>query len=344
MNRPILVLVAQLCLAGVIAGQGKIPSPKSQDAKKKAAQAARKAELEAARKKREKAAYEKRQAEIRKRILRQRATIRSQGNILRTHVKVRVNLRNGEKLTGVVRNGLFVEKPRGLEFVRAQMTQKGAGIRIWYYNDADGYIFLPYTMIGTYKVIKRLTEVEIAEIREQILQRERQAKAKGAERKKKLKDKQRELREQGSTTKKLAALAAKLKRNKKREAEAKRLLALVEEFPPKEGWGEEKINQINVRRLTIKVFPNEKERRFIEVFEDWKKGVQMAKDLKKTKVEDDEAMPVDKAKITEPQPGAKPGGAQPKSGTSSTGKSNKYGGASHGSKSQPGRLPPPTGR
>lgn len=217
-------------------------------------------------------ALKKRRAAIRERIQRERAR-RRETNVVRTHVKVRVKLRNGERLQGIVKNGNFVERPSGgLEFVRAEMTQKDAGLRLWYYNRTDGYIFLPYKMIETYKVLKRLTDVEIKIIRDEIVESEVAKKAAATKRRKQLEDKAKAYKEGLKTNEKLDELAKGIEAKKKQaEAEAA-LLALIEEFPPDEGWGEERINQINIRRLTIKVFPNAKERRFIEVFEQWKQG------------------------------------------------------------------------
>lgn len=217
-------------------------------------------------------ALERRRAAIRERIQRERARRRQQ-KIVRTHVSVRVKLRNGERLKGVVKDGNFVERPSGgLEFVRAEMTQKDAGLRLWYYNKTDGYIFLPYTMIETYKVLKRLTDVEINIIRDEIREQEKIARKAAEARKKMLDEKAETLKQGGAANKKLAKLAKKVAEDEaKAKADAK-YLKLVDEFPPSEGWGEQRINQINIRRLTVRVFPNAKERRFIEVFDDWKKG------------------------------------------------------------------------
>ncbi|MCA8968397.1 MAG: hypothetical protein KDC95_01385 [Planctomycetes bacterium] len=209
---------------------------------------------------------------IRQRIQRERAR-RLATTVVRTHVSVRVRLRNGERLQGIVKDGNFVERPSGgLEFVRAEMTQKDAGLRLWYYNRTDGYIFLPYTMIETYKVLKRLTDNEIKVIHDEIKEAERLARAAGDERNKLLADKADAMKHGENAAEKVGELAAEIAAKKKKAEEDAAKLALIEEFPPDEGWGEERINQINIRRLTVRVFPNAKERRFIEVFDEWKKG------------------------------------------------------------------------
>lgn len=244
--------------------------------------------------------YLKRKAEIRKRILSYRSLMKD-GKIVRTHSRVRVKLRNEEMMTGVVRDGLFVERPAGLEFVRAEMKQPGAGLRLWYYNQTDGYIFIPYTMIKTYRVLQRLTDVEVKEIRDLIVEREKRALAEGARRKEKLQERRRQQREDQETSKKLEKLAEELEADEKRKQEEKRLLKLVDEFPPAEGWGAARIRELNLRRLTIKVFPNARERRFIEVFEDWKKGHEIW--LKKQKDAGQGGEKGQRRDVAEPAPG-----------------------------------------
>ncbi|MAE78092.1 MAG: hypothetical protein CMJ85_14615 [Planctomycetes bacterium] len=240
--------------------------------------------------------YDARKAEIRNRIMEYRARLKS-GELLRANVKVRVRLRNGESMTGVVRGGNFVEKPAGLEFVRAEMTTQGAGLRLWYYDATNGYIFLPYRIIKTYKVLKQLSDIEVAEILDRIREREPLAKKRGAERHQRLLAKQQELRDASKATKKLEGLAQQLEQDRKAKAKEQELVALIKQFPPAEGWGEKKLHEMNMRRITMKVYPNAKERRFIEVFEDWKKGFAIWKRLEGSK-----ATPTGGAK-TPPAPG-----------------------------------------
>lgn len=253
-------LVALFVLAPALTAQGDAPKSGEKKTMSEAEKRGRAAKLE------------RRRAAIRERIQRERARMRQQ-KVVQTHVKVRVKLRNGERLQGIVKNGRFVERPSGgLEFSRAEMTMKDAGLRLWYYNNADGYIFLPYKSIKTYKVLKRLTDVEINVIRDEIKERERVSKAAAAQRLEKLKNKAASLKDGKNAAEKLDKIATDLAKKKVEDEENAKLLALVEEFPVSEGWGEERINKINIRRLTINVFPNAKERRFIEVFETWKKG------------------------------------------------------------------------
>ncbi len=268
-------------------------------------------------------ALEQRREEIRERIQRERAR-RLTTNIVRTHVAVRVRLRNGERLQGIVKDGNFVERPSGgLEFVRAEMTQEDAGLRLWYYNRTDGYIFLPYTMIETYKVLKRLTDTDIKVIHDEIKEAEKLANAEAEKRGKQLAEKSNALKQGEAAADKAGELSADLAAKKKRAEEDAAALALIDEFPPDEGWGEERINQINIRRLTVRVFPNEKERRFIELFEQWKKGrdVWLAKKSKELGEKHDAKTD---AKTDAKQQGAT-GGSEPGKDPSATGETKDAG-------------------
>ncbi len=219
---------------------------------------------------------------IRRKILEQKARAKNP-KLVRRNVKVRVRLRNGESLVGVVKEGRFIEKPQGLEFVPADIRTKGAGIRLWYYDNTDGYIFIPYTLIRTYKVIRTLTDVEIKEIRDRILAYRRRAAEEGKKRLEELARRKKEMAEEEKAAQKLEKLAKDIEAKKKREAEEKRLLALVKEFPPEEGWGPDKIEEIRIRKVALGVFPDARSKRFIQVYEDWKKGVAL---LEKKKAEE----------------------------------------------------------
>jgi hypothetical protein len=114
--------------------------------------------------------------EIRQRIRDARKQMR-RGEMVQSHVRVRVKLRNGERLEGVVKNGRFVERPAGLEFIRSDMKVKGSGIRIFFYNGTSGYIFIPYRSIKSYRVLQRLSELEVKSIHDEMRAKEAKARA-----------------------------------------------------------------------------------------------------------------------------------------------------------------------
>ena len=191
---------------------------------------------------------------------------------VRTNVQVKVKLRNGNKLTGVVRNGRFVERYRKLDFETADKGAAGAGIRVWYYDNTTSYIFLPFEEIATYKIGKRLTNVQVAEIEKRIAKSEAEARARHAQalagrQRGKSNARQRAEQRQSEAAERESAAAAK-----KREAEDQRLLKLVVEYPPEEGWGPDRLRDIQIRKMTVGSFPDERSKRFIEIFDDWQKG------------------------------------------------------------------------
>src|SRR5687768_13052596 len=71
---------------------------------------------------------------VRREVKEKRDAMRA-GSMIRTNVRVSVRLKNGNKLSGVVKNELFVEALDQLDFVAANMETPGAGIRVWYYNE-----------------------------------------------------------------------------------------------------------------------------------------------------------------------------------------------------------------
>ncbi len=203
------------------------------------------------------------------------------GRSLSANVQILLQLKNGEKIKGIVRNGRFVERDAGLDFVPADKKIPGAGLRIWYYNNTSSYIFIRYKYIRNYRIIRRLSDLQVKEIGDKIRERERReaalARKKARERIEAIKRKL----EGGKVEDKLEKLAEKIKENEK-EAKARLERAkLLEEFPPDEGWGPKRIQEINLRKIALHVYPNEKEKRFIQVFEDWQKAYKEAQETQK---------------------------------------------------------------
>lgn len=97
----------------------------------------------------------------------------SAGRILKSHVKVRVRLQNGSRLTGVVKDGRLVERVDGLHFVRASAEQRGAGVRLYYTSGTRGFVFVPFHSLKSYEVLQRLSQQQVLDI-EAEMQREEQ--------------------------------------------------------------------------------------------------------------------------------------------------------------------------
>ena len=190
-----------------------------------------------------------------------------------TNVQVTVWLRNKYRLRGVVKGGTFVEKVDGLDFIQADTKTPGAGIRVWYYDNTNSYIFLPFEGIARYKIGARLTEVQIEKIEQRIEERRRSADEKRKAAQVRLKARQ------GLEGEKVGGNGETEPARGKSDKEEARLLSLLKEYPPDDGWGPEKIKEIERRKLVIGAFPDDESRRFMEIFEDWMKAVELKEKL-----------------------------------------------------------------
>lgn len=213
---------------------------------------------------------------VRERVRRQIEEMRRAmrlGKVVRTNVRVRVRLRNGNKIKGVVRNGRFVERIHGLDFVPADMKAEGAGVRVWYYDNTTSYIFLPFREILSYTIGERLTDDEVKAIEKRI---ERESRIARQRREEQL-AKRRANAEGEARGAKEEDLAKEAERTAEQRKKEDALLKLLDEFPPDEGWGEKRVRAIQMRKITVGAFPDARSRRFLEVFPDWRKALEIRK-------------------------------------------------------------------
>jgi hypothetical protein len=208
---------------------------------------------------------------IDERIQQMRDAIRD-GLPITTNVRVTVKLRNNHRMSGVVKNGRFVEKVHGLDFVPSDLQTPGAGIRVWYYDNTDSYIFLPFEAIASYKIGARLTEVQLKQIEDSIEKKRRDIdQSRVAATQKRQAEEGREAAEKAEAKKTAAAQQAEGQKKKEEE----RLRKLLAEFPPEQGWGADKLAEIEKRKIVLGVFPDDRSRRFTEVFDDWQEAVRL---------------------------------------------------------------------
>lgn len=213
---------------------------------------------------------------VRERVRRQIEEMRRAmrlGKVVRTNVRVRVRLRNGNKIKGVVRNGRFIEKIHGLDFVPADMKTEGAGVRVWYYDNTTSYIFLPFREIASYTIGERLTDDEVKAIEKRI---ERESRIARERREELLAKRRARSRPEGGQAED-EKLTEEARRAAEQRAKEDRLLKLLEEFPPDEGWGEKRVREIQMRKITVGAFPDGRSRRFLEVFPEWRKALEIRK-------------------------------------------------------------------
>ncbi len=239
---------------------------------------------------------------IHERITEMRAAI-SEGLPVITNVRVSVKLRNGHKISGVVKQGRFIERVDGLDFAPADVATPGAGLRIWYYNNSNSYVFLPFGAITSYKIGARLTDLQVKEIEAKIdADRKRADEA----RRDYLDSKaQRNGDEEGDGA--AAEDGQALSEQQARRREEERLLALLEEFPPEQGWGAEKLTELRVRKITVGVYPDASAQRFIEVYKDWERALA----LRERNAAAAPAAPAPSPPAAEPTPEAPEGAVAP---------------------------------
>lgn len=215
----------------------------------------------------------------------------TRGRQVKSHVKVKVRLNNGNKLTGVVKDGRLVERVDGLRFVDAQAADRGAGIRLWYSGGTRNYVFVPFRDLKNYEVLQRLSHKQLMEIEHDLQMSEKRAAERAAERARQAKGKAEagpkangkpetldengkpktgdvpggEQAKAGDVAKEKQAEAAK----SLQQTREKRLADLLAKYPPGDGWNEAKRNEISRRRVVIGAVPSKDEMAFVEQFDDW---------------------------------------------------------------------------
>ncbi len=226
------------------------------------------------------------------------------GHTVRSHVRVLVRLKNGNKLRGVVKDGRFVERVDGLRFVEAQAKDRGAGIRLWYTSGARNFVFVPFADFAEYQVLQRLSETELEQMEKELqMQESRKAERlaaaaratpgkvdhgetatvsdqpvdvppapgqepgnQGGDTTGSTKDK--------TTGKAPATNAATVEPAKDEVAQQRAWFALLQDYPPTAGWNKAKRDEIARRKVVIGAVPSAHEQQFVDKFAEWEKACQ----------------------------------------------------------------------
>ncbi|GAB4141936.1 MAG: hypothetical protein Fur0037_08960 [Planctomycetota bacterium] len=216
-------------------------------------------------------------AEIRQKVESLRRCV-VEGRQIRSHVRVFVRLKNGNRMKGIVKDGRLVERVEGLRFTQAEANEKGAGIRVWYFDNSKNYVFLPFEDIAEYRVQATLTS-------EQLLAIEKKLAADEQKRKELAELERRKDAEPGPSGEQKAgedpargegakpAPPAPQSETRGLTEEQAKLFQLVQDYPPKDGWSAAKRDEIRRRLAVVGARPSEEELRFVEVFADWEKAV-----------------------------------------------------------------------
>ena len=212
------------------------------------------------------------------------------GKQVKSHVRVSVRLKNGNKLTGVVKDGRFVERVDGLRFVDAQAQDRGAGIRLWYTSGIRNYVFVPFGDFAEYQVLQRLSKEQLEQ--QEGRRAEREAEAARAAAATKARD------GKGAEGAPVAdtppapgqeGVAGKsdadAKKGKATEApsteepkpavmseEQKQWFSLLQTYPPAAGWGKARRDEISRRLAVVGAKPSEMEQKFVTQFAAWEEA------------------------------------------------------------------------
>jgi len=159
----------------------------------------------------------------------------------------------------------------GKEGEEKTMNLRKVGIRIWYFQQTRGFVFIPYNDVAEIRVVRALSYRDSKRLFQDIESREKRLKE--AERKAKDDETEREaIRrefEEQSREKKL------LEQKGLEEEEGRKWLVRVKElmgkFPPEEGWSRDKKTQIMVKMIQG-INPTDEEREFYKIFDEWEKA------------------------------------------------------------------------
>lgn len=202
---------------------------------------------------------------------------------IRTHVRVDLRLRNGNRLQGVVKDSHVVEQKGGaLRFSALMNKSPESTLQLWYSNRNNSFVILPFVDVFEYRINERLTTTQLQAIEQELTARQKeldllkqQEAAKQAEA-----AQQRNTGEtpNGGDTVQPAPGAGTPPKGMTDDKEQKPrddadLLLLLQEFPPADGWGAERKADILRRKVTIGVAPTAQEKRFMSVFADWQAAV-----------------------------------------------------------------------
>jgi hypothetical protein len=142
------------------------------------------------------------------------------------------------------------------------------GIRIWYFRQTRGYIFIPYRDVAELQIVRVLSYRDskklfksIEDQEKKLLDAEKQARADERERSKVRREFQEETREKELARRKGLDVKAA-------EEEKKRRKELMKKFPPGDKWNAKKKTQIMIRMIQG-INPSPEEKEFYRVFDEW---------------------------------------------------------------------------
>jgi hypothetical protein len=197
------------------------------------------------------------------------------------HDRVQLIFKNGQKLSGIVKNHRYAERAEGFDFRSADKTDEGAGLRLWFANPGQNYLFVKYKDIQSVNIVARVSDLEIRELEEKIYQEARAASERDGEELASRRSQRLAGRDAERASEEKAAHDAKKKEKEKaKKAALTSAENLLNRFPPDQGWGEEKKKAIIAKKASH-LYPDAEETAFLKLFEDWMKAKALVESAEK---------------------------------------------------------------
>jgi hypothetical protein len=168
--------------------------------------------------------------------------------------RVQVVLRNGHSLIGIAKSGMRSERLVNGKFKPStDPTDPRTGIRVWYYQDLDGYIFVEQKALERVDVLGSLTTDESKALSDAV------AAARGARAHVVAAAASRPARKEGDP-------APESKPATDLDGYTAVQKSILERFPPEKGWNPEKFGELQRRKIVLHVNPSNEEQAFIDEF------------------------------------------------------------------------------
>ncbi len=209
-----------------------------------------------------------------------------QGRAFHSHVRVTVRLKNGNKVQGIVKDGFVVERIDGMRFVAAEQNEAGAGVRLYTYKGKRNYVFLAFSDVADYRINARLSQQDVLayerKVKEQEKARAQQVQQdKAAQPAAPLGETDPNGAQKGAAPQKSgkpdapAADAQTGEAKSEAKSELQAMFALLEQYPPSQGWGAQKRDEIARRFVVVGARPSAAEQAFVDRFDEWRRACEL---------------------------------------------------------------------
>src|SRR5262245_2541812 len=84
-----------------------------------------------------------------------------------TDLRIQASLKNGATIVGIAPGGCLAERlsQRGYE-AADDVSDRKTGVRIWYYRNMDGFLFVPYRTVKDLEILGALEPIESKVLRD----------------------------------------------------------------------------------------------------------------------------------------------------------------------------------